>query len=203
MKDEWGRRAKGRLRSARTLIWLLAAVGLLGMAWLLIDRVRHRRLFLLALWLDRPATETELLDARASADYYLLPALGCIAAITLVVDWATRRGVAASLRLFWVQIRRLLAHHPVLVWAFAVATAADLATTLWFFHARGIELELHPGIRLVGYAFGRTSGPLMGKGVQFVGIFVVAALLPRIAPVILVVATITYFLAVVYNIGLM
>lgn len=155
------------------------------------------------MWFDRPATDAELLDAAGSAGHYLLPSLLSITAITFLVGWATGGRMAKGLRFLWLQFRRLRIDHRVLVWALAVASAADLATTLWFFHVQGIEGELHPGIRLVGYAFGRTCGPLIGKAIQFTGTVVVAALLPRIATAILVLATITYFLAVVYNIGLL
>ena len=109
--------------------------------------------------------------------------------------------LAARLRSSRSELHDLVAHLAVEV--AGEDEAADLATTLWFFHTRGIQHELHPGIRLFGYAFGRTVGPVLGKALQLLGILAVASVLPRLAFSVLVLATATYAAAVAYNIAQM
>ena len=82
---------------------------------------------------------------------------------------------------------------------FAAAAIADLATTLAFFHAQGIDLEFHPAIRLFGDAYGRTVGPIAGKMVQAIAIIVLSRFLGRFGPWLLVLATAIYGIAAAYN----
>src|SRR5262245_31527822 len=85
---------------------------------------------------------------------------------------------------------------------FAASVIADLATTMWFFHTHGIEFELHPGIRLMGYAYGRTIGPFAGKTIQAIGILLVSVLMPeQWRGKLLLLAAIGYFAAAVYNLA--
>jgi hypothetical protein len=91
----------------------------------------------------------------------------------------------------------------VLTALFQLSVLADLVTTLWFFHDDGIDLALHPGTRLFGYAYGRTIGPLLGKTVQAVGVLGVAHIIGRGGVVLLSTVTCFYVLAAVYNISQM
>ena len=83
---------------------------------------------------------------------------------------------------------------------FAIAVLADLITTVRFFHSKGIVFELHPGIRLFGYAYGRSVGPVLGKSVQALGLLAVACLLsPRGANGLLIIASAAGGLAAIHN----
>ncbi len=176
------------LSGIRWLAWLALGLALLAIAWWLLGRVAAGWLFLLAIAVDYPATAGEIVDARESAQYYFVPAVACVAATTSVLAWAMRRGVRASAALARRAIAVLVNDHRVPVGLFLAATFADLVTTLWFVHHAGLEFEVHPGIRLFGYALGRTAGPVLGKALQCAGIVLLAALLPRLARPILIVA---------------
>ncbi len=67
---------------------------------------------------------------------------------------------------------------------------ADLGSTLWFFHALGIDLEVHPAIKLFGYAFGRSAGPVLGKMLQLAGIMLIGIRFPHFQNVIYILASV-------------
>ena len=91
----------------------------------------------------------------------------------------------------------------MLTTVFLLSVGADMVTTLWFFHDGGIDLELHPGIRLFGYAYGRSAGPILGKAVQAIGVAGVACVSGRIGSLLLGTVTCLYVFAAVYNISQM
>ena len=144
-------------------------------------------------WSDANAEldNIEIIDARLSADTHLVAALFAVVAIAAVISYAMPK------------IRYQDRNTPKAWWMFAsiflVAAVADLATTVWFFHVRGIDHELHPGIRLFGYAYGRTIGPIAGKAVQAVGVLGISLLFVRGSRILLSLVAILYSLATEYD----
>lgn len=171
---------------------LLLTVVITVIAWLELQRVRDGRIFLFAVSWDAEPTVIEKQDARQSAKDMLLPAI----AFLLVA------GTAVSLsgpdRFHnWLPSTRM---KRLLVSVFLISVLMDLGSTLWFFHDGGIDLELHPGIRLFGYAYGRTVGPIAGKLVQAVGILAVACWLGRSGSALIALVTVFYLAASIHNV---
>ena len=129
-----------------------------------------------------------------SALEYLTPAMlfpGIVGTIFALVGIGRLRAPQPS------QMRR------VLTGVFLLGVLADLATTVWFFHDGGIDLELHPGIRFFGYAYGRTVGPIAGKAVQTLGVLAIARYSGRLGLVLLTIVTCFYAAAAIYNVSQM
>jgi len=169
-------------------VWLIGFV--IGLTIWMTDRVFRRmqsgRLFLFRLPFDRTASELERQDAILQAGTWHL--LAILAILMMGGLWFYWRTAAKSPRrqnfgkntlcrssLFTKNERRLWICRGLLI----IATLLDLGTTLWFFHEKSIQLEVHPGIRLFGYAFGRTMGPVLAKGVQLFGILLAGSYLGR------------------------
>jgi hypothetical protein len=129
------------------------------------------------------------LVALASAKKFIYAAMGAVLAITLVLGVALRKKRFQDLTFRWP-----------LIAIFLIAGLADLATTLVFFHTQGVNYEVHPGIRLIGYAYGRTIGPILGKTFQIVGIVFISAIFPRFAVFLLCTASLFCGLAAIHNI---
>ncbi len=186
-------------KNASSRKWILSVVTctalLMALAFLEIERVGRGELFVFSFPWDRAPSQSELNDAKRSARESLLPALLSLAMVGLITGYAfpKRRRSTQTLPRFW----RL----PLLL--FALAVLADLGTTLWFFHVRGVDHELHPGIRLVSYAYGRTVGPVLGKLVQAVGILMLSSLFARHGGTLMISVTPLYFIAAIYNFSLM
>jgi hypothetical protein len=179
--------------------WILCCLGLTGIVMLAaafeLQRVEDGRLFALSLPWDADPTFMEIQDAKNSAAEYRIPTVLFLALVGVVVTLNGPKRLAKTIQ-------------PSRAWRFLTAlfllsVLADLATTLWFFHDGGIDLELHPGIRLFGYAYGRTIGPLLGKTVQAIGVLGVAHIIGRGGIVLLSTITCLYALAAVYNISQM
>jgi hypothetical protein len=84
-----------------------------------------------------------------------------------------------------------------------LATLADLATTMQFMHRQQIDLELHPGLKLLSYALGRTTGPVLGKLLQGAGIVAIAGLLPKFQTWLLGGASCLMMLAAAHNLHIL
>jgi len=185
-----------RLPAAR---WILCCLVLTGIVLLTavfeLQRVGEGRLFALSLPWDADPTLIEIQDAKMSAAEYRFPAVLFLALVGIVVTLNGPKRLAKP-----TEPSRIW---RILIAVFLVSVLADLATTLWFFHDGGIDQELHPGIRLFGYAYGRTIGPLLGKTVQAIGVLGVAHVIGRGGTVLLSTVTCFYVLAAVYNISQM
>lgn len=179
--------------------WIAGTLVLTGAmlfaAWYELRRVEQGQLFAVSFSWDAPASSLEVQDAQATAADYLVPAMGFLTLAGVVVASAGPRRVIPA-----VAPSRLRRWLTVI---FLASVVADLSTTLWFFHDGGVDLELHPGIRLFGYAYGRTTGPVAGKLVQAAGILLVSRLNDRAGLVLLGVVTCFYFSAAAYNASLM
>ncbi len=81
-----------------------------------------------------------------------------------------------------------------------LAALADMASTIWFMRAEGIDQELHPGIRLAAGYMGPIVGPIAGKLVQFAAILLVTLYARRIAVYVFIAVTIMYGWAAWYNV---
>ena len=120
------------------LICVASTALLMVVAFCELRRIEHGNLFLAALpWEDAPS-EFEALDATASAKTYLVPAILSLGLIGMVVGFA-----APSV----IRQRRKMsdAWRPLLI-IFLLAVFADLATTIWFFHSRGIDCRTSKGV---------------------------------------------------------
>jgi hypothetical protein len=172
------------------ILLTVVAVAVALLAYAELQRVAQGRLFLFAMPWDAGASRVELIDAKRSAETYLPGAILAISAVgllTVYLSQITRPDAKSN------KVSKLL------LAMFVVSVAADLASTLWFFHANGIDHEVHPAIRLFGYAYGRTVGPILGKLLQATGLLLLALWLPRYGSSIILAATCLYLAAAVYN----
>lgn len=175
-------------------VWLLAAIALMAVATCELHRVRRGELFLFPTTFDSQPSAHELYDAEVSASRWFVPAL---VAIGLCCGLGYFLGVGPTA----ARNRMALRTRTALSVVFLVATACDLFTTLWFFHELGIDVELHPGVRLLGYAYGRTAGPMIAKAVQAAGVLWLAERLPRGGNLLLAATSLAYVLAAAHNTG--
>jgi hypothetical protein len=87
----------------------------------------------------------------------------------------------------------------LLIIAFALATLADMYSTISFMLLDGIDVELHPVIRYISLLLGPIWGPVVGKLCQFIGVIIVTLYLKRWARYILIITTVVYSWAAWYN----
>jgi hypothetical protein len=185
----------------RRFHWLSVGSGLFALLacemaaiWLL-TRLKQRRLFVMSLPWDAPASMIEEAEASDAAQFYQLPAVIVIAVLwgLAAVAWRRRaEGMAAT--------RESLTGQRLILGLFLVGTVADIVTTLIFFHRDGVDHELHPGIRLASYALGRSIGPVVTKSIQFAGVLLIASLSKKTAPYVIGAAGGIYLLGAFYNV---
>jgi hypothetical protein len=183
------------------LAWLALCAILLLAAWKSLDLVQQGRLFLICLPFDREPSSLEIRDAVTRARQWTLPALLFLGIASLVIVLTVRTGPTDALREIMRKVRELSHMQAALCAVFAFACAADLLSTLWYFHRYSLEDELHPGIKLVTFAWGLTVGCLAAKGIQASLVLLVCTLFPKIARPILIVTTVAYFAAAIWNLG--
>lgn len=162
-------------------------------AYFELQRVATGNLLIVAMPWEPIASEFERRDAIQSATDYRLTALVALGAIGLVI--------AATGPLKLTQTGRPHAFAQKTIIVFSVAVLADLFSTVWFFHAQGIDFEFHPAIRLFGYAYGRTIGPIAGKLIQAAGILYVSVLLNERGNVLISLVSAAYLIAAIYNVA--
>lgn len=171
--------------------WLVLAAVLL-LADLELRRIAAGNLFLLSIAGEAPPSRVELVDARRTAAACTWPARIAILAIgSLVILTLHRKPAEPSLRPIG----------PWLLALFAFSAVGDLVSTVAFFHQEGIDHEVHPAIRLFGYAYGRTAGPILGKSLQVGGVILLSAYLPKYGRWIVMAATVLYLLAAIHNLS--
>ena len=184
------------------LAWLAVAGSLVLVAWWSLNRVQHEKLFLFPLPFDRAPFAVEIHDATSVARTWTIPALVFLAVATTAVAGHERTSPVAA-AIGWVRrLRELLRMHPKLCVVFAVASLADFISTAIYFHWHRIDDELHPGIKLVTYAFGLSLGCLAGKGIQALLALAIGAVFPKMARPILIVLIVAYGAAAVWNLAL-
>jgi len=162
---------------------------LAGVVEWLFSRIAAGHLFLWSCPGDAPASLLERQDAIASARQWRLAAACSVAVIGVLIFYGTTRP-------------RLWSRSQPPGWGLlllVIATVLDCLSTLWFFHTQSIALEIHPGIRLFGYAFGRTTGPILAKAIQCAGIVLVGSAVPAWRLQLYVTAAILMLLAAAHN----
>lgn len=169
----------------------VATLFITSVAWMELQRVEGGDLFLFAFPGEAQPSAFETTDAHKSAVENQRPAVAALVAIGLIVAVA---GPASIGNMSKYKILTL-----PLLFCFAVSVVADLLTTILFFHQTGIDNELHPAIRLLGYAYGRTTGPVLGKAIQALGVVFVALQLKGYGRLLIGFVTIVYLTAAAYN----
>ena len=164
-----------------------------GIAWMELQRVEDGELFLCAFPGEAPPSAFEKKDAHQSAVENKRLAVAALVAIGLIASVAGPTSIA-NMRECKMVTRTVLS-------CFVLAVVADLLTTILFFHQTGIDNELHPAIRLLGYAYGRTIGPVLGKAIQALGVLFLAAQLKAYGRLLVIVVTVVYFAAAAYNLS--
>jgi hypothetical protein len=183
------------------LAWLALCAIVLLAAWISLDLVQRGRIFLIRLPFDREPSSVEVRHAVARARQWSLPALLFLSIASFAVVLSVRKGPIDALYDVIRRLGELIRMRAVLSSLFALACLADLLSTLWYFHKYGLEDELHPGIKLVTFAWGLTVGCLVAKGIHASLVLLVCALFPKIARPVLIVTTIAYSAAAAWNLG--
>jgi hypothetical protein len=105
--------------------------------------------------------------------------------------------IKIRLRENWVGYARQYRVFLVLV---ALASLADMASTIHFMVHAGADVELHPTVRFVSLYFGPWLGPVLGKAIQVTVIVVLTVFLRRWAVFIFLPVIILYAWAAWYNV---
>ncbi|MFC1587738.1 hypothetical protein ACFL54_05455 [Planctomycetota bacterium] len=189
-----------RIAHSTRMQWILFGLVLIGLAFLSIDRVRQGRLFLFGLPWDAAPTFVEVNDAVATADLFIIPALGFLLVMTVIFTINVPLSILSSVQYFFKGLPKLKEGYRVLLALFLMAAFFDLATTMNFFHFKGVDYECHPGIRLIAYAYGRTAGLIIGKGVQVILGLIISVVYNKLAGFVFLAGAICYFSAAGFNI---
>ena len=183
----------------RPNLWWPVTVALLTTVLVLLahfelERVAQGELLLFALpWEAKPAT-VEIVDAKLSVRENQTSAIIALLIMGIAVMLT---GPMAKKSLD--ERRPMIRSNMAKIFVFAVI--ADMLSTIWFFHVQGIDFEFHPAIRLFGYAYGRTFGPVAGKLIQAGGIIYVAVLLKGRASFLIYLTSAVYLAASIYNVS--
>ena len=183
----------------RPNLWWPVTVALLTTVLVLLahfelERVAQGELLLFALpWEAKPAT-VEIVDAKLSVRENQTSAIIALLIMGIAVMLT---GPMAKKSLD--ERRPMIRSNMAKIFVFAVI--ADMLSTIWFFHVQGIDFEFHPAIRLFGYAYGRTIGPIAGKLIQAGGIIYVAVLLKGRASFLIYLTSAVYLAASIYNVS--
>lgn len=181
-------------------VWFCLSVAVIVAANDSLSCLNRGRLFLFAVPPDRAPWDAEIDDAANMSQIWRAPALAFLAISSAAVCLRAPRGPMASARIVCRCVRTLAALHPRLIAGFVVACAADFVSTSLYCHRYGVIDEIHPGMRLVIYAYGLTTGVLLGKAIQALLLLVIAVILPRLTRPMLVMTIVGYALAAVWNV---
>jgi hypothetical protein len=183
------------------LSWLALCAIVLLAAWKSLDLVQQGRLFLIRLPFDREPSSLEFQHAAITARQWMLPARLFLLITSIAIVLTVQKGPIDALRDVLRRLGELLRMRATLCTLFGLACLADLLSTLWYFHRYSLEEELHPGIKLVTFAWGLTVGCLAAKGIQASLVLLVCALFPKIARPVLIFTTVAYSAAAIWNLG--
>ena len=183
------------------LTWLTIAVAIILAAWLSLDRLQNGNVFLICLPFDRPPSDGDVRDAVEAARRWTWPAVLFLSLSSIALLSTVKAGPVDAVGILRRRFAELLRGQQILCGAFAGACLGDFLSTWWYFHEYGLEDELHPGIKLVTYAWGPSAGCVVAKLIQAGLVLLVCALLPRISRVALVTTTIAYCGAAAWNLG--
>lgn len=178
-------------RSSAVLLCFVLTITSGAYTWWQLVQIQQGQLFLVQLSGEKPASSYELFDAKRSATQFLIPAVLCVIllgglALFLIIRWEQLKFTDSKT---WKAVAAIL----------IICAIIDLVTTIRFFNQQGVHLEVHPGIRLFGYAYGRTVGPFLGKTVQAIGIIFVSKLMGRAGTLLLTLVALIYLATGIYN----
>lgn len=183
------------------LAWLAILLSVLVMAWHSLQHVLQHRLFAWPLPVDSLEFPCECSDSATAARRWTVPAMMFLGAVAITILIAVRTGPVESICWLRKRLDELFRAHPLTLQFFAAACIADFSSTVHYFHEYGICDEVHPGIKLVTYAWGRTLGCLAAKLIQAAVGLLLCALLPKFARGILLIATTGYAIAAIWNLA--
>jgi hypothetical protein len=187
---------------ARThLSWLTIAIPIIVAAWLSLDKIQNGNVYLIRLPFDRQPSDREIQEAAEAARLWKLPALMFLSLSSIALSSTVKAGPLEAIGILRQRLAELLRGRAVLCTLFAGACLADFLSTWWYFHEYGMEDELHPGIKLVTYAWGPSAGCLAAKSIQAGLMLLVCVLFPRIAGIALAITTVAYSCAAIWNLG--
>lgn len=189
--------ATNKVRWGRVLGWSGTLIALEATAIWLLRRLMLGKLFLFALPWDASANAAEVAEASASAKMYFWPGLVVVAVMWGLVAVCSERGSRTHSFECSRSLESWLLYACLALFLFG--TVADIATTIAFFHRDGVDQELHPGIRLVSLALGRSVGPFATKLIQFSGVILIATRWPKLASYLFALAGSIYLLGAIYN----
>jgi len=188
--------------SIRTRVaWLSIAIAIIVAAWLSLDRLQGGKVFLIRLAIDRQPADREVQHATEAARQWTLPALLFLSIASIAILSVVKIGPLDAICLLRRRLSDLIRVRPIQCALFACACLADFLSTWWYFHEYGLEDELHPGIKLVTYAWGSSVGCLAAKSIQAALVVLVCLLFPRIDRIALVATTVAYAGAAIWNLG--
>ncbi|MGQ0637302.1 MAG: hypothetical protein ACT4QC_22060 [Planctomycetaceae bacterium] len=183
----------------RRIAWVPAIVAVFAVAWLSLARLRDERLFLFAQPVDRPARYGEFSDAAKTAETWTKPTMAFLGVVAIVALAVAKDGPLRTIGWLKDRAAAVVQRNSALCAAFAIASLLDLASTWNYCQRYSLEDELHPAIKLVGYAYGLTVGIAAAKLLQAGLVVSMAALFPRAARTLLLVTTAGYLAAAFWN----
>ena len=183
------------------LSWLTLACAVIFAAWISLHRLEQRKLFVVHLPFARQPLDVEIQDAATTARRWIRPALVFLTIASMAVISTASVGPWDAVLRLRRRLGELFRARRVLCSLFSVACVADFLSTLWYFHEYGLHDELHPGIKLVTYAWGPSVGCLAAKSIQAALVLLVCVLFPRFARVVLIAVTLAYVGAAIWNLG--
>ena len=181
------------------LHWGLLTGAVLLTAAFSLDRLRHEELYAFPMPVDRETTGHDYGDAARTARKWFLPALTFLGLLGAVATGTAREGPLGAALVTGRRIQELGAKQPLLMTFFALACLTDAYTTWAYAQRFSLADEMHPGIKLVAYAYGLTTGVFLAKAIQAGLVLILAALFPSFARTLLLVTAGGYAVAAGWN----
>lgn len=179
--------------------WTLLSAANVGIALAFLQRLTRGQLFLLALPFDRMAWDAEISDAQQMASLWRWPAIAFLIVASFAVILSVSNGPLPTLSLLFERLANIARRHRLLCGCFITACLFDFVSTTLYCQRYGVIDEVHPGMRLIIYAFGLTMGVFFGKSIQAALLVVIGTSFPQMARPLLVITAFGYTLAAVWN----
>jgi hypothetical protein len=93
----------------------------------------------------------------------------------------------------------LLERYPLLFWALLVSAVMDAVSTTHFMTRIGPEFEANYVVRNLTYSLGTVMGPLLGKAMQIVAVWLLTVFTPKLTGFICVTVVFMNLYAVLVN----
>lgn len=180
--------------------WAIVGLAAVAIAAISIGRVEEGKPFLLPLRRDAPLNYHEAIDAKASAAQLRYPAIGVLVTLTCLAMIFLPGGPRSAMAAYGNLLRDAARRHPLLLGFYLATQAGDFLSTWLAFERLGIDGELHPALRLMAYAYGRTTGLVLGKLIQLAILLAIACGFRRWTAPLLLAASAIALLAVIGNV---